>query len=69
MSNGLINIYPHKNYLRKSIQVSSLEIIKINKKIIDEEIYNEYLPAILKARELFGNPQIVNNINEIYQNC
>lgn len=65
MDCGLTQIYPFKNFIRRATSQKCLEKIKINRKIKDDEIYKKYLPAILKARALFEDPQVVKNVQDI----
>lgn len=65
MNCGLINIYPYKNFIRKTTSTECLKRIIINRKKRDVEIYNEYFPVITKARELFTNAKVVKNIQDI----
>jgi hypothetical protein len=65
MDCGLINIYPYQNFIRKTTSHECLKRIKVNRKNRDIEIYKKYHPAILKARALFENQQVVNNIKSI----
>ena len=65
MDCGLKNIYPYKNFIKEPTSSECLKRIIINKKKRDVEIYNEYLPLIIKARKLFGNPKVVKNIQDI----
>jgi hypothetical protein len=67
---GLIGIYPFKNFIRESTSSNCLNVIKKNRRSMDIETYEKYLPAIIKVREFFGNSEVVNNIkavvNKIY---
>jgi hypothetical protein len=67
MDCGLMQIYPYKNFIRKVTSQKCLGKIKINRKIKDEETYQKYLPAILKARALFEDPKVVKNVQEIVE--
>ena len=59
MDCGLKNIYPHKNFIKESTSSECLKQIIVNKKKREVEIYNEYLPSIIKARKLFEKPVAV----------
>ena len=65
MECGLIGIYPYQNFIRKTTLHECLKRIKVNRKNRDIEIYNKYLPAIIKARALFANPQVLKNVQDI----
>ena len=65
MNCGLINIYPYKNFITESTSSECLKRIIVNKKKSAVEIYDEYLPSIIKARKLFENPKVVKNIQDI----
>ena len=65
MNCGLVKIYPYKNFINESTSNECLKKIIVNKKRRDVEIYNEYLPSIIKARKLFENPKVVKNVQDI----
>lgn len=65
MNFGLSKIYPLENILRKSTFDKCIPILKINRGKSDQEIYDRYLPAIKLARDLYSNPKILKNIEEL----
>jgi hypothetical protein len=65
MECGLIGVHPFQNFIRKTTSRECLKRIQANRKNRDIEIYNKYLPAILQARKLFSNPQVVKNVQDI----
>jgi len=62
---GLLKIIPIQNIFRKSTFSKCLPIMRINRKKLDQEIYNKYLPFIISARKVYSNPMVLKNIEEI----
>ena len=65
MNFGLSKIYPADNILRKSTFDKCIPTLKINRSKSDQKICDRYLPAIKLARDLYSNPKILKNIEEL----